>query len=205
LRKLSDVGSVATIVSGPSTTFTAVDSEDTTTIFESAATESIPDFVSITRSDMSGFDDRRLGSEPSEPPDSTSSACGAVEAEDDLTFMLERPFIGLETILEEEDADDSERTKAPWLSFQAHQARQTSSWRSVCGHSGPVGDPASSWPLCSPEPLSAELARTAPCAEVAPGLSHNILWPSVELNLAKTFPACETDSSQDFSECSSQA
>jgi len=198
-RKLSDAGSVQSVMSGTNTATTAIDlstePEDTTTIFESAATESLPDFVSISRSDPPGIDDRISSLDlQGEPPDSAAAlaalnrarASGAVEDSDHLLFMLERPFAGLEPIFEEEDSDDErlpskgaavQLGRAPsttsFQTFQTHQfqTRQTSSWRAVCGHSGPVGDPASRWALRSPEPLSAELARTAPCTEVSRPLS----------------------------------
>jgi hypothetical protein len=182
-RHGSDAGSVATIMSGLSTVDRSTEPEDTITVFESAATESLPDFLSISRSDNTETDRSSvLGFETSEPPDSAAalaaaSACARViQAEDDLAFTLERPFAGLEIILEEDDPDNEcHGTTAVQLgmsmsrlSFQAHQARATSSWHSVCGHSGPVGDPASHRALASPEPLSAELARAAPCTEVMP-------------------------------------
>lgn len=210
-RKLSDAGSVATVLSGPSTITTALDAstEDTNTVFESLATESLPDYVSVSRSDRGSdparmFDETMLGFEGSEPPDSAAalaalsraSASAAAEAENgspcqsvELAFTLENPFTGLETILEEDDSDN-ERPNAAKVqlgrsvsttSFQTHQARQTGTRRPVCGFSGPVGDPASFWSL-KPEPLSSELARTAPCFEVEPFSNHcsqdkSPLWP----------------------------
>jgi len=169
-------------------------STDTNTVFESLATESSPEYLSASRSDPAGSDDRmgmpyngRRGSDASDPPDSAaalaalSRAGGGKEVEDDLAFMLERPFAGLETILEEQDSDDDRPPGSPVVlrrsvstsSFNTFQGRlNTGAWRSVCGQSGPLGDPSSLWPL-RPEPLSAELARAAPCAEVPPGSPSN--------------------------------
>jgi len=184
LRKDSDAdGSIVTTTSeqsGRSTEDSATDRH----------TDSLPDFSMSDH--MPSFDDRC--SEASEGlPDSAaamsfSNSAGAARdwKEDDFPFMLERPFAGLETILEDEDSDNESNQRFPdspdrlAMRTATPTARQCASLRTGFGHSGPVGDPASSGLQCSPEPLFQELSRAAPCAEVDPGIPHNALKPSVD-------------------------
>lgn len=185
LRKDSDAdGSIVTITSGQSGRST----EDSAT---DKHTDSLPDFSMSDH--MTSSDDRC--SEASEgPPDSaaalaaSSNSAGAARdwKQDDFAFMLERPFAGLETILEDQDSDNEESQRfsdsAERLAMRiaTPTARQSLSLRTGFGHSGPVGDPASSGLQCSPEPLFQELSRAAPCAEVDPAIPHNALKPSVD-------------------------
>lgn len=154
---------------------------ETDPLHESAASDSLPENTS--RSCFSdgllsdGLEDSTHGSEP---PDSAPSWAAtssniadfstnteAASIEDDpicLSFMLERPFAGLETILEEQDDDDETVLKLPRsCSNTSFQVRQSGSKRAVSR--GPLGEPASRWPLSSPESPSSELLRTSPCAE----------------------------------------
>jgi len=189
LRKGSDAadsvdGSIVTIRSGISS-----EDPDTTT---NGQTDSLPDFSTSDPGDPPFCACRSEASATSEGlPDSAaalaalSHSCAAKEPkEDSLTFMLEAPFAGLETILEDDDSDDeqAERSERPErLIVRSGSAMGFSSWRSGRGHSGPVGDPdpsTSSW--LSPETLSQELSRAAPCAEVAPWNPQNTLMPCVE-------------------------
>lgn len=205
-----DEGSVATVLSSLSTAPDASTEPDTITVDESAAAESVPDCLSQTRSESAkNIDMLSTCDGASEPPDSAaawaaasgggsgprcSSEGGGSEADDELIFMLERPFDGLETILEEDDFGEGgacprSPTKIPSARSinLGHQTRAASS-RSICGQSGRVGDPVSRWPLTSPEPLSSELVRTSPCAEVSPcsegsaGVLSNSFKTSMELS-----------------------
>lgn len=156
---------------------------ETDTLHESAASDSLPENTS--RSHHSDFpEDSLLGTEPSEPPDTSSNfaECSTysevASIEDDhlsLSFMLERPFAGLETILEEEGDVDDTGLKLPrsCSNSSVHtQVRSSCSKRTVCV--GPLGDPTAMWwPLSSPEPLSSELLRTSPCAEGMGTLSEH--------------------------------
>jgi len=187
LRKDSDAdGSVVTTNSGQSGRST----EDTAT---DRHTDSLPD---LSMSDhMPLFDDRCSDASEGLPDSaaalaaSSNSACAAGDwKEDDFAFMLERPFAGLETILEDQDSDNEEHQRFPdspdrlAMRTATPTARQSASLRTGFGHSGPVGDPASSGLQCSPEPLFQELSRAAPCAEVDPGILHNTLKPSVDVS-----------------------
>jgi hypothetical protein len=147
---------------------------DSITAGASAATDSIQN----SRSYAEITDDNVT--EMSEPPDGpaawavTSSEGNSTEgplADDeypdhlDLSFMLERPFDGLETILEEEECDNegaaSHRLPRSFSSTSFQVCR-----RSGGRHSGPVGDPVFfSSSLSSPELVSSELVRTSPCSE----------------------------------------
>lgn len=112
------------------------------------------------------------------PDDSTWEEPGAAETETDtssvvaecggedsgegfsrpeLEFMLERPFFGLETILEEDDLE------APVLASSRHSSLAHGPRRST-GQLGPLGLKRDSWgPLKAPEPLSVEMMRPSLC------------------------------------------
>jgi len=99
--------------------------------------------------------------------DTCMSECGCVaEVEavrgQELEFMLERPFMGLETILEEDDLRivPSNSTCNYLQSCKGASAQR----RSGSGQLGPLRLPADPWgPLTAPEPLSVEMMRPALC------------------------------------------
>jgi len=85
--------------------------------------------------------------------DSMASEVGKV---DDLDFMLERPFLGLETILEEEEARVEAQNHNSRLSFTVGSRRSSAHER------GPLGLlPEARGPLKMPEPLSVEMMPPA--------------------------------------------
>mmetsp|Transcript_4295 Transcript_4295/g.7143 ORF Transcript_4295/g.7143 Transcript_4295/m.7143 type:complete len:549 (-) Transcript_4295:52-1698(-) len=151
---------------------------------ESRETEegSIRDWVTVDESDSAAADDLLArepppGAEISEEHSESVSGVGVgsdgsvhsvgAEAGNDLEFMLERPFFGLETILEESDLDQpassSRVPKSP-----SFQARGSFSGSRLCGQPGPLGFPESfsaemMKPLNTIEPLSAEKMRPTLC------------------------------------------